>query len=99
MTPELKAYLEHWLEWAENGAKDNSPYCTYWGLCVSVDNYTSDTDLELLIWRELRNVLQDEFPNAEGMSGASYPFGGRDAYYADEAFPIRLEWVRSKLNV
>lgn len=93
ISPELRAFLKAWLDWAESGAPDWDPFCRVWGLCSNARLMRCD--------KLMHEFLLQEF----GPQRYKYPFGGpeefsiRDYNATQHENPARLAWVRAKLGV
>lgn len=90
ISPELRAFLQDWLDWVERGAPEGEPYGRSYGLCLNARyewGYALSSELERLF-------------AAQGLNAAT-PFGS--GYFAravgktQHECPKRLEWVRKTL--
>lgn len=92
ISPELRAFLQNWLDWVERGAPEGEPYARSCGLCTNL-GWSEFANLK--VWAELQSVL----PYG---GRRSYPFGARGytervAHGTQHECPKRLAWVRKTL--
>jgi len=99
MTPELKAFLQAYADWAY-GDDDHNPYGfdQRFGLCYNALPYTHNiVNIDVNTF-ELRRELEWMFV-ADGLD-ITYPFGQDDFNNSDDlrTCPKRRAWVLSKLE-
>lgn len=89
ISPELRAFLAEWLDWAENGAPPHDAFSKSAGLCSCA-----------LWWEGSLSAREDLLAF---FGDDCYPFGGKHAYYdavhlcTQHLDPNRLAWVRATL--
>lgn len=87
ISPELRAFLQDWIDWVDRGAPDDQPYAREYGLCYNSVAYPGNR-----LWAQLDYIF----------GGRHMPFGG-DYYYrtltgTQHECPNRLAWVRATLE-
>ncbi|HET8729509.1 MAG TPA: hypothetical protein VFM34_00150 [Moraxellaceae bacterium] len=93
ISPELRAFLQDWIDWVDRGAPDWEPYHRRFGLCSNAAYFGSRRGI-------LVSALQVEIGKL--FAHRATPFGSGYTYRAvaktQHECPNRLAWVRATLE-
>lgn len=100
VSPEMRKFLQSWLDWTERDAPHLDPYPRDDGLCFALYRHVDDDKkLYVRLHRELKLLF-----DADGLD-RFHPFTGTSEEYYRQSkasifheCPKRLAWVKEKLS-
>ena len=103
MTKEMREFLTAWLDWAQSGGLESHEHGSIFrrttGLCYNTQDWAEATGVQFSpLIGELGDMLE-----ADGLN-TDYPFDHEASYFSaanlgtQHLNPLRLGWVRSKLE-
>ena len=95
ISPELRDFLQSWLDWVEAGAPDKQPYRRTLGLCTNTGYYKTDGNQY--------NNDDELYEELSKFFDCGHPFGLKEYFQCkkDRSMHLdhnRIAWVKEKLK-